>query len=356
MHVLMTADAVGGVWSYALDLADGLAELDVSVTLAVTGAQLSSAQRAELRSSRVARCFAADFAVEWMPNPWRDVDRTVSWLREIEEAVQPDVVHLNAYAYGAAGFGAPVVVVAHSCVLSWFEAVRGHAAPPEWDRYRAAVAAGLGGADLVVAPTRAMLDAFGRHHPLPAETAVIPNGITASAVPLAREDVVLGAGRLWDEAKNVAALGRVAARVPWPVEVAGDGPAGDAANVRLLGRLGRAELRARMARARVFCAPARYEPFGLAALEAASTGCALVLGDIASLREVWGDAALYADPDDDEALAAAVARAMHEPCLAARAYLRSREYTRERMASAYVDAYEQLLTAQYERTGTAVRA
>ncbi len=31
--------------------------------------------------------------------------------------------------------------------------------------------------------------------------------------------------------------------------------------------------------------PARYEPFGLSVLEAALSGCALVLGDIPSLRE-----------------------------------------------------------------------
>jgi glycogen synthase len=353
MRVLMTADAVGGVWSYALDLAAGLAEHGVATTLAVTGARLTSAQREELRASPVERCYAADYALEWMPTPWRDVARTNDWLLGIEDAVQPDVVHLNAFSYGSAGFRAPVVTVAHSCVLTWFDAVRGHPAPPEWDRYRIAVAAGLRGADLLVAPTRAMLDAFTRRHAVPCETQVIPNGIEPPAPAAAeKDDVVLGAGRLWDDAKNVAALSRVAARLRWPVEVAGDGAA---TNVHALGRLGRDALRRKMARARVFCAPARYEPFGLAPLEAASAGCALVLGDIATLREIWGDAALYA-PDDDAALADTVERAMREEDWGKRAQARSREYTRARMAEAYVDAYERVVTRSYDGRTADVRA
>ena len=54
--------------------------------------------------------------------------------------------------------------------------------------------------------------------------------------------------------------------------------------------------------AAIFAAPARYEPFGLAILEAAAAGCALVLGDISSLRENWGGAALFVDPEDPPAL------------------------------------------------------
>jgi glycosyltransferase involved in cell wall biosynthesis len=353
MRVLMTADPLGGVWSYALDLANGLAELGVATTLAVTGGALSAAMRSEVRRSAVERCYAADFALEWMPDPWRDVARTKDWLLEIERDVNPDLVHLNSFAYGTAGFQAPIVMVAHSCVPSWFEACRGHAAPPEWDRYRAAVAAGLREAGVIVAPTRAMLEAFTRHHPVTAETRVIPNGVPPVVEPAAKEEVVLAAGRFWDEAKNLAALARVAPRLPWPVEVAGEGsPPGT--SLRALGRLGRDELRSRMARARVFCAPTRYEPFGLAPVEAAQAGCALVLGDIPSLREVWGEAALYAPPEDDDAFAAAIGRAMHEPELATRARARALELTPDRMAAGYVETYERVLANLYERE--AVRA
>ncbi len=54
-----------------------------------------------------------------------------------------------------------------------------------------------------------------------------------------------------------------------------------------VGRLGPEEMREQYARAAIFAHPARYEPFGLSVLEAALSGCALVLGDISSLRELW---------------------------------------------------------------------
>ena len=155
---------------------------------------------------------------------------------------------------------------------------------------------------------------------------------------------MLSAGRIWDEAKNVAALDRVAPRLPWPVAVAGEGPPGAA---RRLGRVPQHELQAWLERASIFALPARYEPFGLAALEAAHAGCALVLGDLESLREVWGDAALFVDPADDEALEHALRLLIDdEPLraeLARRARSRAAAYTPERMAAGYVELYRRLL-------------
>jgi glycosyltransferase involved in cell wall biosynthesis len=278
-----------------------------------------------------------------MDDPWRDLERAGAWLREIESAVQPDVVHVNGYVHAALGWHAPTVCVAHSCVLSWWEAVKGRTAPPAWDRYREEVERGLGAADIVVAPSRTMLAAVRRHYAVGEATRVIPNAVAPrNGQHALRERVVLAAGRLWDEAKNLVALDRVAARLPWPVEVAGEPPDARPRQVRLLGRLGRDELARRQARAAVFCAPALYEPFGLAPLEAAQAGCALVLGDIPSLREVWGDAALFADPRDDDELADALERAMEEDFWRDRALTRAREYTPKRMGDAYVETYETL--------------
>ena len=54
-----------------------------------------------------------------------------------------------------------------------------------------------------------------------------------------------------------------------------------------LGKLPAAEMKLWFAHAAIYCLPARYEPFGLSVLEAGLSGCALVLGDIPSLREIW---------------------------------------------------------------------
>ena len=64
-----------------------------------------------------------------------------------------------------------------------------------------------------------------------------------------------------------------------------------------------------IARAAIYALPAHYEPFGLSILEAAMSGCALVLGDIPSLREIWGDAAVFVHPDNRDAVARCLAAA-----------------------------------------------
>src|SRR5438309_233129 len=65
--------------------------------------------------------------------------------------------------------------------------------------------------------------------------------------PRPKEPIVLAAGRLWDEAKNLMTLDEAAPASPWPVYVAGDARHPDggeacAANARLLGPLSPEEL------------------------------------------------------------------------------------------------------------------
>ncbi len=100
------------------------------------------------------------------------------------------------------------------------------------------------------------------------------------------------------------------------------------------------------ARAAIYALPARYEPFGLTALEAALSGCALVLADLPSLRETWGDAACFADMSDPQALRAALAALIEdEPRraeLAARARARATRFTPQRLAREYLALYRTL--------------
>ena len=349
MKILMTADTVGGVWTYALELADALAPHGVEVELATMGRPLDHDQRAELARSAVADLHESAFALEWQQDPWDDVDRAGRWLLELEDRVRPDLVHLNGYAHGCLPWQAPVVVVAHSCVLSWWEAVKREPPPPQWDRYRESVEAGLRAAHAVVAPTHAMLDALARHYSFRSPGLVIHNGRSFAPPEREKERFVLGTGRFWDEAKNVAALKRVRESVPWPVVLLGSGSP--------LGRLPSAEVATYVARASIFAAPARYEPFGLSILEAALARCALVLGDIPSLREVWGDAAVYVAPDDDEAVAAAIGLLARDEELrnevAYRASRRALRYAPERMAASYLELYEGIGARRAEREGAA---
>ena len=345
----MSVDTVGGVWTYALDLADAMAARGVTVSLATMGPGMSADQRSAVAESPVAGVHESSFALEWMADPWADVDRAGQWLLALEDDLQPDVVHLNGYVHGALDWRAPAVVAAHSCVLSWWWAVYGEAAPPLWSEYRRRVAEGLRAADAVVAPTEDVLAGLRRWYGL-AGGQVIPNCRRSDWVrPTAKDDLILGSGRLWDEGKNLAALDRVAPDLPWPVAIAGDpgrpdgGEPYGSAGATLLGRLGRAEMDEWLLRAAVFVLPARYEPFGLGPLEAGLAGCALVLGDIPSLREVWGDAALYVAPDDEAALRRILHRLATEPAWrahwAGRARRRAMEFEPGRTADAYHRLY-----------------
>jgi glycogen(starch) synthase len=294
----MTADTVGGVWTYALELADALAPYGVEVQLATMGPHLSGAQRQEVADSAVTRLHESAYPLEWMPEPWAGVDEAGGWLLGLERQVRPDVVHLNGYVHAALPWQSPTVVVAHSDVLSWWRAVHGEPAPAQWRAYRHRVHGGLTAAGRVVAPTAAVAADLAREYGVD-DVTVVPNCRRLGLIPAAaKEPLILAAGRVWDEAKNLVALCRVASRVHAPIVVAGDTWNEPMPDVRLLGPLPFPELAGWMARAAVFAAPARYEPFGLGPLEAAQAGCALVLGDIPSLREVWGPAATYVRTDD----------------------------------------------------------
>ncbi|MBP2294627.1 glycosyltransferase family 4 protein [Azospirillum rugosum] len=353
-RVLMTADAVGGVWDYALELARGFARLGIATDLAVMGPAPDEGRTAAAARIPTLTLHHQPFKLEWMAEPEEDLHKAGDWLLALEKRLSPDVVHVNGFAAASLPFRAPVLCVGHSCVLSWWRAVHREDAPPDWLGYAGRVADGLRLADMVAAPTQAMLDALRWHYgPLP-RARVIPNGRDPQHYrPLPKRPIILAAGRVWDKAKNIAMLDTVAGRLPWSVFVAGstDGPDGQPKplqHARALGQLPADQLARWFGRAAVFAHPARYEPFGLAPLEAGLSGCALVLGDIPTLRELWDGAALFVDPDNRTALARALTTLADNPArvkaLGAAARKRAHEFTAVRMVRGTLDAYAELLS------------
>src|SRR5439155_12621854 len=293
--------------------------------------------------------FESAWKLEWMEAPWDDVAAAGAWLLDLEALTRPDVVHLNGYAHGALPWQSPTLIVGHSCVFSWFAAVKETAPPADWERYRREVGRGLRAADLVTAPTETMLTALRRHYGGFRAAPAIYNGPRPSRFPpLAKQPYILTAGRVWDEAKNIAALAHVAPQLSWPVFVAGEErhPEGGTVHFRTVQRLGKlapAKLALWLGHAAVFALPVRYEPFGLTVLEAALAGCALVLGDIPSLREVWDGAALFVPPAQPDALAEVLEHLIRDVWrrerLAQHARARALQYTPERMVQAYTALY-----------------
>ena len=350
MKVLLATDTVGDVFAYTVELSRALDAQGVEVVVATMGPRLRPEQRALLPG----RVHESGYRLEWMADSWVDVAAAGRWLLILEEEERPGVVHLCSYAHGALPFTAPKVVVAHSSVLSWWRAVHGSDAPPEWGHYREQMGAGLAGADAVVAPTAAMLEELERDHlPLPGVATVIRNG---SPAPTAASDVgksalVLGAERTWDQAKNLATLDAAAARLAWPVTVAGDlGATGRVRFAESTGALDPSALAELRRSASIFAAPAAYDPSGLGVLAAARDRCALVLSYIPSLRELWSDAAIFVQPDDERALHGALEALIDDRHLrgqlAERAQRRAAKLSIERTARAYRELYERLVAAR----------
>lgn len=345
MRVLMTTDTAGGVWTFAQQLADGLLRRGCPVCLVSFGGRASDAQRRQCADMSQEwkvqfQFIESDIPLEWMSDNHCAYPGAAPLLVRTAREFQADVVLSSQFCFGALPLTIPKVIVAHSDVLSWAEACRdGELEDSMWlRRYCQMVANGLARADAVVAPTRWMLDALARNFALPAKTAVIPNGRSLpSADQRARKLQAVTAGRLWDEAKNISMLRDV--RLPLPVLIAGEDPRLSAAisGAKFLGLLPQDALLNLFRESSIYICTSCYEPFGLAPLEAALCGCAVVANNIPSLREVWQDGALYFSGADAltsvlEKLAAAPDELEEAQ---ERALRRAQSFSSERMANGY---------------------
>lgn len=354
-RIFLTADAVGGVWDYTAQLARGLVSRGHAVRVAVVG-RAAPDRISDLPPE--AEVTEADYRLEWIPGAGADIDAAGEWLAADARRWGADLVHLNQITYAAHDFGAPTLVVVHSDVLSWFSETRGTPAPAEYHEYAERVRAGLEAADLVAAPSEYQSRLTRAHYGRGADE-VIHNGVRppATATPRACGPLVISAGRAWDEAKGMAtvdeAAGMLATAGP-PVHLIGatNGPAGQrfvARHAVAHGRLPRTEVDGWLDRAWIYAGASLYEPFGLAPLEAALRGTALVLSDIPSFRELWDGCAAFFSPGDAEALAAVIRELAADPGRrrelgrAARDRARAR-YDAETFTSRYAGLYSAMLS------------
>jgi glycosyltransferase involved in cell wall biosynthesis len=299
-----------------------------------------------------------DAPLEWMQNNERAYKDAAPRLLSLVEESNAELLHSNQFCFGALPIEIPKIITAHSDVFSWAQACRGGALEPsDWlTHYSALVTRGIRQADAVIAPTQWMATSLENTFALPQAPAVIVNGRTLSPAPEVRKRKLqaVTAGRLWDEAKNISLLASVES--PMPILLAGENRRGSAAmndppgNATGLGSLASEELLALFRESAIYICPSRYEPFGLAPLEAALCGCAVLAYDIPSLREVWGSAALYFDGShslsillhqlSDDAIRLSAAQG--------RSTARARTFTAERMAAGYYRLFEATLAAHEE--------
>ena len=425
MKILLTTDTVGGVWQYSLTLAAALRQRDVAVALAVVGPPPAADQFAAALAVPGLDCHVYPGRLEWQPGCAADLAESAAWLDDLARRLRVDLIHSNQFAYGALRAGVPVIVVAHSDLLSWHAACDPltAATAPAWRdhlmAYRAVVTAGLAGAAALVCPSHAMAADLAAHYAGGTRATVIYNGVAPAPTPTPAptgggeldnlipqraplkgerelDDLtphppplqgegeirssspppvgagvgvgaagsaqrplrVLSVGRLWDRAKGLDWLVEaVGPGLPGlEVAVAGDlaGPDGRGAarlppGIRALGPLGHADLLGALARADLYVGLSRYEPFGLAPVEAALQGCALLLRDIPTFRELWGTTATYCG--SAAAVRAALLAAAAAPALPRCAPARAARYSVARMAAAYLRLYDAVAGARGQGPG-----
>ena len=322
LRLVMTADAVGGIWQYATDLAAELCRAGHEVTIALLGPGPSAEQRSQAQGIDGLRLVATGEPLDWLsagPEPVEHAARTIAALADAHRA---DLVHCNQPALaGAAAFSVPLVAVAHGCIATWREAAGRAPLDHVFGWHRDLMIRGLCAADAVVTPSAAFGATIQRVYGLPAQPLVVHNGRRApdrsrGKVPML--DAVLTVGRLWDEVKGAALLDQVAGIIDLPLLAAGTltGPRGETTSLKHMNSIGKvddAQLHDLLAQRPIFVSAARFEPFGLAVLEAAMAGCALVLSDIATFRELWDGAAVFVDPADAQGFAAAIAALAADP-------------------------------------------
>jgi glycosyltransferase involved in cell wall biosynthesis len=361
LRILMTTDTVGGVWTYSSSLASSLAAKGADVTLVTMGPRARAGQLEMLRGSRV-RLIETDLALEWQDPEGQDLSQARRVLTKLEAKIRPDVVHLNSFREANFAWRAPVVVVAHSCVNSWGLACRDTSwlGEPKWRGYTERVTAAFDTAQAWVCPSQSFHDDIAEIYRPRSRGIVIWNGIEPQGLAGRKQDMIFAAGRLWDRAKNIEVLAAAAPGLDWPVQVAGPADECPSASVTWLGQLSHEAMRAHLQHAAIFASPALYEPFGLSVLEAAAAGCALVLSDIPTFKELWSGAALFVDPTDSKALHRALAGLCTDDRERVRlqraAFEHSLTYSLTRTTSAYLSLYEELLAVHHAPAPMEVRA
>jgi glycosyltransferase involved in cell wall biosynthesis len=121
-------------------------------------------------------------------------------------------------------------------------------------------------------------------------------------------------------------------------------PSLEAEHVLQLGYVDDAELASLYRGAEVFVYPSRFEGFGIPIVEAMACGTAVVASAHGSMDEASGEAAVRADPDSAEAIAAGIERALGErEALAGHGLAHAGRFTARAQGEAVLHGYEAAL-------------
>jgi glycogen(starch) synthase len=366
VRVLVTADTFSGVWTYSRELVSGLVTHGAQVTLVSFGEIPLPHQTTWMDGLHGLEYHPTAFRLDWMQEGEQDFLAAQEYLCAVVRDARPDFLHLNHLSFGALPVSTPRLVAAHGDVITWWLSIHGHEpASSEWlTWYRGTIIAGMKRAEAVVTTSgwmqQMMRVAYGNDF----EGDIIAAGRNPIYFNpfVTKEESVLAIGRLWDTGKQVSLLTQHTHGLPVcivgadnpipapPVPIRADVRVSTGEHeISVKGAQTESQLRSLYSKSTIFAATSRYEPTGLASIEAAFSRCALVANDTEVYREMWGDAALYFERNNAESLSEVLAQLDGDRELArlygTRAYNRARErFTARRMVDEYLRLYRRLRT------------
>ncbi|HUP89085.1 MAG TPA: hypothetical protein VM100_07045 [Longimicrobiales bacterium] len=291
MKVLLSYHA-HAEWQMAFELCRSLERDGVHFVLAFTDGPLAPWQRAELRGLRNVQFVESTYRMNY------EIDRVGDWLLDMARRYDVDLVQVSA-RFSHIKWGRPVVI------------------------------------DPLI-PIARSGDNFG---------------------PRRKEPMIAVAGDYDDPTSGTAVIASLARELGWPVFVLGNAPKkpgiDDLSNTHFLGPRSIEETSAILGRAALFVRLSNHAGFDV--LDAALSGCALVLADNADMKKYWDGAAVFAK-------GAANARSLIEWLMndgearggvAERCLQRASSFSAERMASGYLTLYIDAHSVQPPRTFTA---
>lgn len=299
-RILFTVDPHGAGWMHTVSLAGALLRRGHDVLVASFGPEPSAERMAAVEDSgiRLTR-------VE-IPGPTTDptfIQTARAALEELVKEWSPSVVHIDRCSFGDLELEVPKILMIAADRTARISRGRGPARR------------GLLGADAVVSPTRALSEEISRRFEYRRPISLIQPGIELGDKPVMLSPVKKSRsgfvcyGRTDEKADGfdvmMEALRRV--KIEAPFKIAGEGARpplpGWIADLGWLDTDGRSSA---FEKAEVAVLPARDDPFGLRSVEAGLAGCALILSDVPSHRELWNGAAVLVPVDDPAALADAI--------------------------------------------------
>ncbi|CAA7622613.1 glycosyltransferase family 4 protein [Magnetospirillum sp. UT-4] len=344
--ILITIEPPGAVWPHVDALVRELSALGAEVTIAAL-TPLRPGQRLEYAGVPGVDLLACPHPVATPAEHLAARGRVADWLLSVEEMFNPDVVHLTGYLHAGLPWCGKLLVAGYPGTGASYGRLD---LSQRWV-CNSAFLHGLKGADLVVTPSATMMSALTRHFGVVPGRVIRDGRDPGRYAPALKEPVILSVGGQRDSAAKPSVLEQVAPRLPWPVVVGGEQLDGEGKPVRLegvsaMGRLHPSQLVPWFNRSSVYVALSAEGP-GTWLPEAGLSGCALVLGDTAALREAWSGAAMFVPVDDRDALSSGLRTLLADrrlrEAMGNAARRRALGHTARTMAEAYMAAYRDLI-------------